>query len=85
VTVADNHSAYYYTEPDNRLSQPAYDLLDASAGWTSDGTGAGVRVWTSNILNKHVTDFLFTSAYGYLESYSSNPPRVVGITVSYKF
>jgi iron complex outermembrane receptor protein len=47
------HSARWYSTPENRLSQPAYDLFNASATWLIDsGERYSVQLWGKNLGNK---------------------------------
>ena len=47
------HSARWYSTPENRLFQPAYDLFNASATWFIDsGERYSVQLWGKNLGNK---------------------------------
>ena len=83
--LTDAFNSGYYTEADNYLHQAAYDLLNASVGWTSQDERLNVKLWGRNLLNKAVESEEVTGPpEGYTVDYS-NPPRTYGFTLLYKF
>ena len=42
----------FYWEPNNRLKQPAYGLLNGQIKWTARGGKYHVRAYGTNLLNK---------------------------------
>jgi iron complex outermembrane recepter protein len=83
--VTDEFNSGFFTEADNRLRQPAYDLLNTSVAWTSADDRTTVKLWGRNLLNRLVESEDVTGPpEGYTIDYS-NPPRTYGVTVLYKF
>jgi iron complex outermembrane receptor protein len=85
LNLTNAYNSGYFTEADNFLHQAAYDLLNASAGWTSPDQRLNVKLWGRNLLNKVVESEEVTGAP---EGYSVdhvNPPRTYGFTLLYKF
>ena len=83
--LTDSYSSRYYQEPDNHLSQPAYDLVNAALGWTAQGGKLQVRLWSKNLFNKASIGQMSTNGYGgtnvdFNADYSS-PPRTYGISI----
>jgi iron complex outermembrane recepter protein len=78
------HSDGWAAEPDNRLKQKPYNLLNASLTWSLDrDKGIAVTAWGKNLTNKvyavtlqtqNTTD-IFVPAAG----------RTIGATIAYKF
>ena len=64
VTAVYYHSASYYFAPDNVLSQPAYNKVNASTQWTSDNGHYWVRLYGNNLTNAAVTSTLLTTPAG---------------------
>ncbi len=64
----------------NRLSIPAYWLVNASAGWTSTSGRFGLRVWARNLFNADYYANRTEQALGDIQYLA--PPRTVGVTAS---
>jgi iron complex outermembrane receptor protein len=80
--------AVYYNsgfvfEPDQRLRQPHYTLLNASLAYRPDGTRWDLRVFATNIANTKYFVSQQSSAFG--DSAAPGEPRIVGVAVGYKF
>jgi iron complex outermembrane receptor protein len=85
LNLTDAFNSGFYTEADNYLRQPAYDLLNASVAWISADERINVKLWGRNLLNRLVESEEVTGPpEGYTVDYS-NPPRTYGVTVLYKF
>jgi outer membrane receptor protein involved in Fe transport len=82
--ITDYYNSGYFVEPDNRLSQRAYDLLNASIAWKSADDRYSVRLYATNLLDKAVFSFAGTNATQYSADYG-NPPRLVGVHLDYGF
>lgn len=72
----------YYWDPDNRLKQPSYSLLNTSIGWEAD-SGVSVRAWGKNLLNKKYYSLAGASVVGDMGSPAA--PRTYGATIGYRF
>ena len=72
----------YYTQPDNILRQPSYDLLSAGATVTLHN-GLSARVFARNLLNAAIFNTLAAGSFDSNASYQA--PRTYGITLGAKF
>jgi len=80
--------SYYYNsgfawDPDNRLRQPSYDVVNASVEWSALKNGWGVRLWGMNLTGEHYC--VFETATTLLDSCAPASPRTYGITLSAHF
>ncbi len=76
------YSSEVFYEFGNRVRQPAYEKLNASAGWRFD-SGVQVRLWGRNLTNQAVlTSLVGTNSY---DAVDYERPREFGGEVSYKF
>ena len=83
LSATDAYSNGWYGEPDNRLHQPAYNVVNAQAGWaTADGAWK-VQFWGRNLTNAAYTTALGSQPNGDFGVYA--PPRTYGLTVTRKF
>jgi iron complex outermembrane receptor protein len=81
VTYAYNSG--WYGEPDNRLKQGSYSLLNAELSWHSIKDLWRVRLWGKNLTNTIYAASIASQANG---DYVQNaPPRTYGITVQLNF
>lgn len=64
-----------------RYTQPAYELYDASLGVSKDNWNA--EIYGQNLANKNTS--LFTSSGQFILSEVPTRPRVLGLTVGFKF
>ena len=82
--VTANYNGKYFFEPDNRLSQGAYTLLNASLKWTPPHAGYSLTLWARNLLDYAVASQEITQAFGYSAAYA-NAPRTFGATARIAF
>ncbi len=80
--VTDNYNSGYYGEPDNRLFQQAFHLLNASIAWLATDERWGVRLYANNLLDKAVASQISSLNVGYVAVYA-NPPRIYGAAVHF--
>lgn len=73
----------WYSDPDNRLRQPSYSLVNASAGLETLSSGLEVRFWGKNLLNKLYAETLAAQSPSDFVQWA--PPRTYGFTVTKKF
>ncbi len=78
--VTDSYVSGFYGEPDNRLFQPSFHLLNASLAWLSASERWGGRLYADNLLDKAVASQISSLNVGYVAVYS-NPPRTYGAAV----
>lgn len=79
------YSDKYYWDFENRISQPAYSLVNAEVSYKTSEADDALRValWVKNLFNTVVYTQVLTSAEG--DTVSFDPPRVFGITLSKNF
>lgn len=84
VTVNANyyHNDGWAADPDNRVHQKAYDLVDASINW-SIGGGASLSVWGKNLTNTFY--FQQLGASNFADNGVQANPRTYGVTLGYDF
>ncbi len=80
--VTDNYNSGFYGEPDNRLFQSSFHLLNASITWLASSGRWGARLYTNNLLNKAVASQFSSLNVGYVADYS-NPPRIYGVAAHF--
>jgi len=73
----------FYGEPDNRLHQPAYHVVNAQVSWNSSDQLYKVRFWGKNLTNAEYTSALGSQPNGDFAVF--NPPRTYGVTASRNF
>jgi iron complex outermembrane receptor protein len=83
LSATVSYTAGFNFEPDNRLYQPAYTLVNASAAWDAPAKDWNVRLWAKNLTNKAYTTAEYSQSNGDYAIYA--PPRTYGITVSRRF
>jgi iron complex outermembrane recepter protein len=77
--------SYYYNsgfawDPDNRLRQSSYDVLNASVDWSAASNAWGVRLWGRNLTGTRYC--VYETEQTLLDSCSPAPPRTYGVTLS---
>jgi iron complex outermembrane receptor protein len=70
----------FYWEPDNRLKQGAYQLVNAGVSWTSRSKAFGLRLWADNLFSEQYLAYV-TSASGGPDVGAAGAPRTFGITL----
>ena len=84
-TLAGNYyfSDGYFSEPENRLRQPSYSVLDASVTWLSLNGRYHVRLW-----GKNLTDAVYAAQLTAVDSGDTRvaaPGRIFGVTAGVHF
>ncbi len=74
----------FYWEPENRLEQDAYTLVDAGFRWRSSRNGLGVQLWAKNLLDEEYYAYV-TSSSGAPDTGAPGAPRTYGVSISYDF
>lgn len=83
--ITANYNGDYFFEPDNKLRQPAYTLLNSSIKWTSSDETYSLQLWGRNLLDKKVVTYTTSQTnYGYT-TVSSQAPMTYGVTAGVKF
>jgi len=84
VTANDGYKGSYFWEPDNRIKQDAYHLINASLTWTAPDGHFSVQAFGKNLLG----EYYFASASegtGGNDVYVPGAPRTYGVTARFKF
>jgi iron complex outermembrane receptor protein len=82
VDVSYTYNDGYFTQPDNILRQPAYNLAAAGAKLIFP-SGINARLWMRNILNEKIFNTLQAGTFDSNASYQA--PRTYGVTLGMKF
>lgn len=77
------HSAKFYWEVDNRLSQPAYDVVNAQIYLGDLDDTWRARLWAKNALDEHYSIYTTAATFGDASAFAA--PRIYGITLEKKF
>ena len=73
----------FFGEPDNRLHQPAYHVVNSQIAWKSYSGVYSVRLWGKNLTNAEYTTSIGSQPNGDFAVFA--PPRTYGVTVSTSF
>jgi iron complex outermembrane receptor protein len=84
-TLAANyyHNSGSYADPQNRLRQVPYDLVDASVSWVSPDGHMLIRIWSKNLTNSFY--YQQTNPLNVGDNYVAAAPRTFGGTIGFKF
>lgn len=72
-------SSSYFWDPQNRLKQPAYTLVNGSIKWTSPDRGFDLRLWVNNLTDERYYSNASFSGLG--DFVSPAEPRTFGVTL----
>ena len=78
-----NHNAGFFAEPENRLQQPAYNLLNAEISWTLHDKLTSLIVWGNNLTQATYAVALASQDTGDFAIYA--PPRTYGFKIERRF
>lgn len=79
------HSGRWFEAPENRLNQPAYSVVDASAAWNfGRNQNYTLRIWGRNLGNARYANQL-TAQLNNLDFVNPANPRTYGATLSVNF
>jgi iron complex outermembrane receptor protein len=78
-----SYNGGFYYEPDNRLRQGPYGLVNASIAWQAPANAYSIRLWAKNLTNIQYTTAEYTQSNGDYAVYA--PPRTFGLTLSRNF
>jgi iron complex outermembrane recepter protein len=82
--LSASYDGGFYWEPDNRLRQPAYTLLNASLAWSPPSKQFTLRLWIKNMFDRQYYAQrveIPSAGDGQIEA----PPRTFGVTASARF
>jgi len=78
-----NYNSGYAFDPQNRLKQSSYTLLNVSAKWTSPDGRWDIALWGENLLDKEILAAANPTGGG--DSLTPRPPRTYGIRLGVRF
>ena len=79
-----SYNSGIFFDPNNRVEQKAYALVDAELSFAPDAlAGARIVFWGKNLTNKAVLQSVLESGIGDAVSYSD--PRTYGVRLEYRF
>jgi iron complex outermembrane receptor protein len=78
------HTSGFYFEPDNRLSQSAYNLVNGQLMWKSSEERYNVRLWAKNIFNQQYYAQKISGS-GSADAGAPGAPRTYGLSVGVTF
>jgi iron complex outermembrane recepter protein len=81
--VSNYYNSGFAWNPDNRLRQARYDVMDASLDWISPKKALSARLWTRNLTGALYCSY--ETAQSLLDSCSPAPPRTYGLTLGSHF
>lgn len=82
--LSASYDGGFYWEPDNRLRQPDYALLNTSLAWSPISKTYTLRLWAKNILDKqYYAQRVEIPLAG--DGQIEGPPRTFGVTASARF
>ena len=77
------HTSRFFAAPDNVGFQPAYDLVNASVGWTDRSGVVSLKLWGKNLGDKVYVTSLVEANQGLIDSIAA--PRTYGVTAGFRF
>ena len=83
LSATYSYNAGFFGEPDNRLHQPAYHVVNAQVAWNSPDKIYTVKGWGRNLTNSDYVSALGSQPNGDFAVF--NPPRTYGLTISRNF
>jgi iron complex outermembrane receptor protein len=83
LAANDTYNSGFFWDPQNRLKNPSYHLLNASLLWGSKSQQWDIRIWGRNLLDRHF--YVFTNQTNLGDDYNPSAPRTIGATVGFHF
>jgi iron complex outermembrane receptor protein len=77
------YNSGYYFDPQNRINQSDFVLLNAALSWTNESERLEVRLWGRNLTTTHYRTTVATSALG--DQGFPGAPRTYGVTLRTRF
>jgi iron complex outermembrane receptor protein len=83
VVAGGYYNSGFYWNPDDRIKQPVYMLVNASATWTAPKANWDARLWGKNLTSRRYYSYETDQEFG--DDASPAPPLTYGINVGYHF
>jgi iron complex outermembrane recepter protein len=77
-------TAKFFWEPDNRLIEPAYAVVNADVYWTDKSDRYTIKAYGKNLFDENYSSFSVAQA-GLNDQHSAAPPRTYGLEFGFKF
>jgi iron complex outermembrane recepter protein len=81
--LSDYYNSGFAWDPDNRLRQSSYDVLNAAVEWSAPRNAWGILLWGRNLTGTQYC--AFETATTLNDSCAPAPPRTYGMTLSANF
>jgi iron complex outermembrane receptor protein len=81
-SASESYNSGYFFEPDNRLRQKSYHMVNASLRWNLAGGNYALQLWGKNLANEQV---YANAAAASSDTYAPGVPRTYGATASIRF
>jgi len=81
--VTESYDSGWFAEPDNRLKQPAYNVVNLSAALSNKNDTLVLQLYCKNLLNETYAVYEASQTNGDFVQYA--PPLTVGFTLTKKF
>ena len=85
LNATESYNGDYYFDPDNFARQPAYHMINASAGWTSPSDNLTATAFVRNLLNEKIIGQVSSATAIGLTATYPYPPRTYGLSLRYRF
>lgn len=76
-----SHTGKFYWDPDNRMQEPANELVNAQVSYGASSAGWRVRVWGRNLLDREYYGSMNSSVFG--DTGGPGAPRTFGVAVDF--
>ncbi len=82
-TMSDGYKSQFYWEPDNRLTQPSYHVVNGSIEWASSDRRYGVQVFVRNLTGSYY--YTGAAVVAGNDVYSPGAPRTFGVVLKFHY
>jgi iron complex outermembrane recepter protein len=82
-SAGDYYNSGFFWNPDNRVKQTAYNLVNSSLTWTAPKELWDVRVWGKNLLSRRYYSYATDQSFG--DDASPAAPLTFGIAFGYHY
>ena len=82
LSANDSYKGKFFWDPSNRISQPAYSLVNASLTWTAPGGRYDIQLWGKNLSGSY---YFVYGAESTSDLGSAGAPRTFGVSFGYHY
>lgn len=83
ISAGDYYNSGFYWNPDNRVRQTAYSLLNSSVTWTASNELWSVRIWGKNLTSRRYYSYETDQEFG--DDASPAAPLTFGVLFGYHY